>query len=145
MVEGQGGYCHLMQIGRLSAATGVPVRTIRFYEERGILPPPDRTDSGYRDYDERAADRLRFLRSAQDAGLTLAEIRSVLSLREAGEAPCVHTRELLERKRDEVEVRLRELTELRRDLDRLVAVAGELNPADCRPEDICSIVPGRGR
>ena len=134
-----------MQIGRLSAATGVPVRTIRFYEERGILPPPDRTDSGYRDYDERAADRLRFLRSAQDAGLTLAEIRSVLSLREAGEAPCVHTRELLERKRDEVEVRLRELTELRRDLDRLVDVAGELNPADCRPEDICSIVSGRGR
>jgi len=134
-----------MQIGRLSAATGVPVRTIRFYEERGILPPPDRTDSGYRDYDERSVHRLRFLRSAQDAGLTLAEIRSVLAVRETGEAPCVHTRELLERKRDEVEDRLRELAELRRDLDRLVAVAAAMSPSDCRPEDVCSVFPGRER
>lgn len=132
-----------MRIGRLSAATGVPVRTIRFYEERGIIPEPARTASGYRDYDETAVDRLRFLRAAQDAGLTLAEIRSILAVRAAGEAPCRHTRELLERKYAEVEVRLRELAGLQADLDRLVAVARDMDPGECRPGDICSILaPG---
>lgn len=133
-----------MQIGRLSTVTGVPVRTIRFYEERGIIPEPVRTRSGYRDYDETAVDRLRFLRSAQDAGLTLAEIRSILAVRDSGEAPCRHTRELLKSKSAEVEVRLQELARLQRDLDRLVAVARDMDPRECRPGDICSIIAPRG-
>ncbi len=129
-----------MQIGRLSAATGVPVRSIRFYEDRGILPPPERTAAGYREYDQRAVDRLRFVRSAQDAGLALAEIRSIVIIRDGGDAPCVHTRSLLEAKRDEVEDRMRRLGELRADLDRLIEAGKGIDPGTCHPDDICSIL-----
>lgn len=129
-----------MQIGQLSTATGVPVRTIRFYEERGILPAPSRTAGGYRNYDRRAINRLRFLRSAQEAGLTLAEIGGILAIRDEGEAPCVHTRTLLQDKRHEVEDRLRHLVELREDLDRLIEAGNDIDPGTCRPDDICSIL-----
>lgn len=130
-----------MRIGELSKASGVPARTIRFYEERGILPEPERTDVGYRDYDGHAVNRLRFLRAAQEAGLTLAEIQSVIAIRDDGDAPCNHTRELLEAKRDEVTDRLRQLTELLGELDRLIESSRSIGPEECKPGDICSIIP----
>ena len=130
-----------MLIGELSATTGVPSRTIRFYERRGILPEPDRTAAGYRDYDGSAVSRLRFVRSAQRAGLTLAEIRSVLLIRDQGDAPCDHTRTLLESKRDEIADRLRQLTELQDELGRLIDSGRHIGPRECRPGDICSIIP----
>jgi DNA-binding transcriptional MerR regulator len=130
-----------MQIGQLAAATGVPVRTIRFYEDKGILPPPPRTPAGYRDYDHQAFTRLRFLRSAQDAGLTLAEIRSILAIRTRGEAPCVHTRGLLKAKRDEIADRLKHLQELQSELGRLIEASDAINADICDPDDICSIIP----
>jgi DNA-binding transcriptional MerR regulator len=54
-----------MRIGQLAAQAGYSVRTIRFYEQSGLLPTPDRTSGGYRDYDQDAVTRLRFVRSAQ--------------------------------------------------------------------------------
>lgn len=130
-----------MLIGELSAMTGVPSRTIRFYERRGILPEPDRTAAGYRDYDAQAVNRLQFVRSAQRAGLTLAEIRSVLVIRDAGDAPCAHTLTLLESKRDEIADRLRQLTELEDELGRMIDSGRHIGPQECRPGDICSIIP----
>src|SRR3546814_8918106 len=59
-------------IGELSERSNVPAKTLRFYEDVGVLPPPARTSSGYRDYDNSALDRLRFIASAQGAGLSLA-------------------------------------------------------------------------
>ena len=84
----------LRTIGRLSAETGVKVPTIRFYEHEGLLPPPGRRGNGYRVYDRTTLNRLAFIRSAQSAGLTLAEIRKYGSKREAklhtraGMGPC---------------------------------------------------------
>lgn len=130
-----------MRIGELSAATGVPTRSIRFYEDRGILPEPKRTAAGYRDYDGPAVQRLRFLRAAQEAGLTLTEIQGIIAIRDDGDAPCTHTRELLESKRDEVTDRLRQLTGLLDELDRLIESSRSIGPAQCRPDDICSIIP----
>lgn len=130
-----------MLIGELSEITGVPSRTIRFYERRGILPEPDRTAAGYRDYDTEAVNRLRFVRSAQRAGLTLAEIRTILVIRDDGDAPCDHTRTLLESKRDAIADRLRQLTELQDELGRLIDSGRHIGPQECRPGDICSIIP----
>jgi DNA-binding transcriptional MerR regulator len=131
-----------MQIGELAAATGVPARRIRFYEEKGILPEPDRTPAGYREYDVGAAHRIRFLISAQHAGLTLAEIRGVMAIRDNGEAPCAHTRSLLESKRLEVTDRLRHLEVLRTELDRLIDAGQDMGPESCLPDDVCSIISG---
>jgi MerR family transcriptional regulator, copper efflux regulator len=71
-----------MRIGQLAAQTGYSVRTIRFYEQCGILPTPERLPSGYRSYDQDAVTRLRFVRSAQTFGLSLAEIGEVLRIRD---------------------------------------------------------------
>lgn len=130
-----------MQIGQLAAATGVPARTIRFYEDRGILPEPDRTPSGYRDYDDAAIGRLRFLRSAQEAGLTLAEIHGILAIRERGHAPCAHTRDLLDAKREEITQRIVQLQELRTDLGRLLDAGQHVTEEVCDPDAVCSIIP----
>ncbi|MEX0757618.1 MAG: heavy metal-responsive transcriptional regulator [Acidimicrobiia bacterium] len=132
-----------MQIGELSSATGVPTRTIRFYEEKGVLPEPDRSPTGYRIYDAQAVNRLKFLRRAQSAGLTLSEIRGVVAIRDNGEAPCVHTRSLLEAKRGEVDDRLQELSELRSELDRLIETGTGIGPGVCVADEICSIIGTR--
>ncbi|MGN9843155.1 MerR family transcriptional regulator [Nonomuraea sp. H19] len=79
-----------MRIGDLAAASGVKTKTVRFYEQAGLLPAPPRTAGGYRDYPQQTVKRLAFIRDAQGAGLSLAEIRSVFVLRDAGASPCAH-------------------------------------------------------
>ncbi len=72
-----------LKIGRLAALFGVSRDTVRFYEREGLLPRPARTDSQHRIYDRDAARRLGFIRRAQEIGLTLEDIRSLLELRES--------------------------------------------------------------
>src|SRR6266566_6256771 len=81
-----------MRIGVLAAQAGITAKTIRFYEDTGLMPAPARTPAGYRDYPAGAAARLAFIRDAQAAGLSLAEIRSILAIRDDGQAPCQHVR-----------------------------------------------------
>ncbi len=87
-----------MRIGELARAAKLPSQTIRFYERKGLLPPPRRGTNGYRMYDGSVTARLEFIRSAQAAGLTLAEIGSIIHLREEGELPCTHVARLLDDK-----------------------------------------------
>src|SRR5690606_4499093 len=114
-----------------SQRSGVPAKTLRFYEDAGVLPPPARTAGGYRDYDDGALDRLAFLRAAQAAGLTLAEIRGVMTIRGGGSAPCSHVVELLDAKAAAVTEQLAELRKLKGELDRLRQQAAGVDPAAC--------------
>lgn len=132
-----------MRIGELATRSGVPVKTIRYYEDIGVLAEADRTPSGYRDYDDPAIDRLAFVRAAQAVGLTLGEIRQVVALRERGETPCTHAVELLERRADEIEGRIAELQRLQVDLRRLASRAQDLDPADCDPDQVCHVIAPR--
>jgi DNA-binding transcriptional MerR regulator len=121
----------------------VPAKTIRFWEDQRLLPPPDRTPSGYRDYRPAVLERLAFIRYAQAAGLTLQAIRQVLEVRDGGQPPCVQVTELIARRLTEVEVRLAELTRTYGQLVALAQRAAEQDPADCR--GYCSIITGSGR
>jgi DNA-binding transcriptional MerR regulator len=76
-----------MLIGELATATGVSTKTLRFYEADGLLFEPDRTSAGYRDCADTAIDRVVFIRQAQAAGLTLAQIRQILTIRDGGQPP----------------------------------------------------------
>ncbi len=69
-----------MQIGQLARRSGVPIDTVRYYERNGILPPPQRRASGYRQYTDDDVARLRFVRRAKALGFSLAEIRDLLAL-----------------------------------------------------------------
>lgn len=129
-----------MRIGELAERAAVPAKTIRYYESIGILPEPERTPSGYRDYAPDAVRRLRFVRAAQTAGLRLREIRSVLAVRDGGEAPCAHVTDLLADQLTEVARRIEELVATRGELETLLARAQRLDPADCGGDEICHIL-----
>ena len=129
-----------MRIGELAERTGVGARTIRYYESFGLLPEPERTPSGYRDYDAAAAERLRFVRDAQTTGLSLAEIKSVLELKDVGARSCDHTRALLERHLAEIDDQLERLQSARSELVALAERAGRLDPAACTDPHRCQVI-----
>ncbi len=70
-----------LTIGRLAQLGGVNLETVRYYERRGLLPKPPRTQSGYRQFSPDAAQRLRFIKRAQELGFSLNEVRELLALR----------------------------------------------------------------
>jgi MerR family transcriptional regulator, copper efflux regulator len=75
-------------IGQLSQQTGVPVRTIRFYEAEGVLPPAPRSTAGYRLYSGADARRLRLARNAKRLGLSLPQVRAMPCPCPCGDCPC---------------------------------------------------------
>jgi DNA-binding transcriptional MerR regulator len=120
-----------MLIGELAERTATTAKTLRFYEDEGLLLPPARTPAGYRDYPAEAADRIGFVREAQAAGFTLRQIRQILDISDTGEPPCVHVGVLIEQRLDDVERRIAELQQTRHHLEGLMRRTRELDPADC--------------
>lgn len=112
-----------MKIGELAERSGVSIDTVRFYERRGVLPVPARTESGYRVYTAATVERLRFARRLQELGFTLDEIIDALAAHDAGAATCESERWRLDTVVERIDARLAELRALRKE------VAGVL--ADC--------------
>jgi MerR family copper efflux transcriptional regulator len=129
-----------MRIGELAEQAGTSTKAIRYYEQIGILTPPARTAAGYRSYGQTALGRLSFVRAAQAVGLTLGEIRQIIAFRDDGQAPCAHVTDLLQRHAADVDARIRELQQLRGELQQLADRAATLDPEHCPPERICHII-----
>ncbi len=129
-----------MKIGELGSRTGVPTKTIRYYEEIGLLPDPERTSNGYRAYRDDAVARLRFIREAQATGLTLTEIASILDLRGHGEGTCHHVIELLDRHLYDLDVYIENLHRTREQLVALTERAKGLDPEDCTDPNRCQTI-----
>lgn len=127
-------------IGEAARRSGVSAKTLRYYEDIGLVPPAARIASGYRDYDDDVLDRLAFIRASQAVGLSLGEIRSIVNLREQGETPCGHVVELLRARAADIGRTVRELRALQAELNRLVDRAAELDPAACAPEKVCHLI-----
>ena len=98
-----------MQIGQLAQQAGVAIDTVRYYERQGLLPPPQRRASGYRQYDNQDISRLRFIRRAKDLGFTLQEIQELLQLSGSRNADRAEVRALAQRRLADIEHKLREL------------------------------------
>lgn len=126
-----------MRIGELARASGTTTKTLRYYETAALLPAPERTAAGYRDYDAKTVARLDFIRRSQAAGLTLAQIREVLQVRDAGAAPCRHVHELLDRRVQELDRQIADLEALRVTVAELRDSAAEANPETCNPATVC--------
>ena len=129
-----------MRIGQLATHTGVPATTIRYYEELGVFAKPARTKAGYRDYPDDAPDRLQFVKVAQNAGLTLKDIRGIMAVREQGKAPCKHVAHLIGRKLGEVAEQMEALRLTKQELRRLAERANRLDPQQCDSDSICHII-----
>jgi len=129
-----------MKIGELAAASGTTTKTIRFYEQAGVLPEPTRTPSGYRDYGREFIDRLQFVRRAQAAGLSLREVRQVLAIYDRGDAPCGHVQQVLGERLDQVRAQIAELVTLEAHLETLLDHAGQGEPTDHDQAAVCWIL-----
>lgn len=122
-----------MKIGEVAQLTATSTKTIRFYEELGLLPPAARTGSGYRDYGPEVADRLRFIHRGQAAGLSLREIGQILAIHDRGQAPCGHVRQVLRARLDQVRAQQAELVALEGHLHTLLHHAAHGGPAHQDP------------
>lgn len=109
-----------MQIGQLAKRANVAIDTVRYYERNGILPPASRRSSGYRSYDERDVDRLRFVRRAKTLGFTLVEIRDLLALSDHRDDDMAGLKAAASEKLADVESKLAELTRVRDGLRTLI-------------------------
>jgi MerR family transcriptional regulator, copper efflux regulator len=129
-----------MRIGEIAEQAGLSTKALRYYERAGLIEEPARTPSGYRDYDDSVLDRLRFIRSAQAAGLTVGEIKGVIAFREQGSPPCGHVLELIEGRAADLDRRIAELRSLRDDLRALADRGRSLSPEACSPDLVCHIL-----
>src|SRR5713101_6790383 len=122
-----------MNIGELARRSGIPSTALRYYEKAGLLPESRRSSSGYRTYEPETVPRLAFIRAAQAVGLTLAEIREVIGIRDAGAPPCAHVLGLIDQHRAEVRSRIRELQRLELDLAHIASLGAGVDPSECDP------------
>jgi len=130
-----------MKIGQLAAATGVSTKAIRYYEDLGVLPEPDRAANGYRVYDGSATERVSFIQDAQSAGLSLLEIQMILDLRDAGRSTCGHVISSLEAHLEDVDRQMADLERTRSRLDAIIKRARSLDPAGCDDPNRCQTIP----
>ena len=110
-----------LHIGALARAVGVGRETIRFYERRGLIPPPPRSKAGYRKYPTDTVRRVRFIRRAQELGFTLAEIAELLELRVSDAATCGTVEANARAKLDQVQAKVADLNRIGLALESLVA------------------------
>jgi len=108
-----------VKIGELANRTECPVETIRYYEREGLLPPAARSEANYRLYGEVHVERLQFIRHCRSLDMTLDEIRSLLSFRDAPEQNCMEVNTLLDKHIGHVAHRITELRNLQKQLKAL--------------------------
>jgi DNA-binding transcriptional MerR regulator len=111
-----------MQIKELSDRTGLQDKTIRFYEEVGVLPPPKRLPNGYRDYGEADVERVKFVAGLRRLDFSLDDVSEILAMRDRREAPCRVVLSTLSVKADEIAQRIAELSRLEKDLRQLYSL-----------------------
>lgn len=110
-----------MQTGEVAARAGVNIQTLRYYERRGLLGRPPRTESGYRRYSEDAVRIVRFVKRAQELGFTLDEAEQLLRLRRVSPARQSSVRSLAAAKVADIESKMRQLAAMRAALQQMLS------------------------
>ena len=119
-----------MKVAEAARRSGLPAKTLRYYEEIGLVAPK-RRDNGYRDYDDGDVGRLRFLRRARQMGFTISDCRQLLSLFEDKGRESADVKSIAMRHLEHVDARIAEMNALRQNLARLVEACHGDERADC--------------
>ncbi len=119
-------------IGRLGAAAGVKIPTIRYYEKIGLLPEAPRSEGGQRIYDQKALNRLKFIRHSRDLGFPLEAIRDLLELSDQPQSSCLAADAVARAQLAAVKTRIARLKALETELERMIAECAHGVVADCR-------------
>ena len=109
-----------MRSGELAKQAGVSPDTLRHYEKKGLLAPPQRAPNRYREYPAGALSRVRLILRALDMGFSLDDLARVLRQRDAGGAPCRQVRAIAAARLEELDARITALRRLRRELQQVV-------------------------
>lgn len=128
----------LHKIGSVAKESGLPIKTIRYYDELGLLKTFGRTEGNYRLFNSDVFGRLRFIKRAQSLGLTLLEIREFLNVHDQGDLPCDHIKVKLEKKLEEIEQQIQQLQILKQELSGLLS--GWKHMPEHPEETICPII-----
>lgn len=106
-------------VGKLAKAAGVSVEAVRFYEKKGLMPEPERLSSGYRAYDKTSLAHLNFIQRTKNMGFTLKETKELLELSNNPKADCGDTCDKVDEKIADIELRIEELTVMKKALTAL--------------------------
>lgn len=118
-------------IGALSAATGVNIETIRYYEKIGLIPAPPRTDGRQRVYDANHLKRLTFIRRGRELGFSLDQVRELLGLVRGHDLSCSYVKSMTDSHVADIRRKVRDLKKLERVLTQLSAQCGGDAVPDC--------------
>jgi DNA-binding transcriptional MerR regulator len=137
-----------VRISELAQGVGIPTSTVRYYERIGLLPAPERTASGYRDYDDTSHTRLLFITRARHLGLSCEQIAEVLPIWDGVECAAVHghVSSMIDQKRAEIHERITELERFAEQLEEVrVALEQSPPPVECQPDLSCCAPETHGR
>ncbi|HEY9691010.1 MAG TPA: heavy metal-responsive transcriptional regulator [Oculatellaceae cyanobacterium] len=128
----------LLKIGEVAIRSGIPVKTIRYYEDIGLLKSTvQRSESGYRLFGSQVLNRLAFIKRAQSLGLSLNEIQEILNIHDSGKLPCGAVKEHLEAKVEAIAKQIESLEILQADLQGLLSGWEEQPPDHLIAHTIC--------
>ncbi len=135
---------HWLKIGEVASQSGLPVKTVRYYEEIGLLTPTTRrSESGYRLFSSQVLNRLAFIKRAQSLGLSLSEIQGLLEIHDSGQLPCGSLKQHLLYKIEAITEQIQDLEILKSELLGLLSGWQEQPPSDRIAQTICpNIQPG---
>jgi DNA-binding transcriptional MerR regulator len=119
-------------IGKLAEIAATKVQTIRYYEEIGLITPSTRSQGGHRLYEPQDVKRLKFIRHARELGFGIEEIRELLHLSDTPETSCAAADAIARSHLEQVEIRLKKLQALRRELKRMVEECSQGQVSQCR-------------
>ncbi|WGV27338.1 heavy metal-responsive transcriptional regulator [Halotia branconii] len=108
-------------IGQVTDLSGIPIRTIRYYESLGLLQSSGRTEGGFRQFSSDVITRLAFIKRAQHLGLSLEEIGEILQVYDQGQPPCGDIKEKLEEKLSQIDYQINQLLTLRSEIGELLS------------------------
>ncbi|AFZ14890.1 transcriptional regulator, MerR family [Crinalium epipsammum PCC 9333] len=128
----------LLKIGEVAIRSGIPVKTIRYYEDIGLLKSTvQRSESGYRLFSSQVLNRLAFIKRAQSLGLSLTEIQEILNIHDSGQLPCGAVKEHLEAKLEAIAFQIESLEIFQADLQGLLYGWEEQPPDHLIAHTIC--------
>ena len=120
-----------MNISAAAEAAGLPVKTVRYYADIGLVDAPSRSEAGYRTYDNAAVAKLSFIRRARHFGFSIEECRELLGLYEDKTRSSADVKAIASHRLEEIREKQRELQLLHDELSRLVTACHGDNRPDC--------------
>ncbi len=124
-----------LSVGQLAKGASVNIETVRYYERRGLLPEPQRRESGYREYSPEDVFRIKFIKRAQELGFTLKEISELLALRVDSKTTCAKVKKQAEAKISGIEEKILLLKKMKAALGKLASTC-----KDHKPQQGCPIL-----